>query len=112
MKFAKDEQRYLHAKIFLFKSEKGVFCLTGSCNATRPALLESFPSGNIEVAVLRYESDPNYYDYILSNPNLSIEGISFSDVLPSHYEDTRNYESTSLLLTQAYIESNQLRISL
>lgn len=64
-----DEDRYVHGKVFLIQTEDAMYCLAGSPNASRAAMLcdvnsdESY--ANIEVAVLRRVTDTNHYDYLL-----------------------------------------------
>ena len=73
-------------------------------------MLESYPFGNVEAGVLRYEHDTDYYDYILNNPTLSLADIPFSEILPAKYETSLNIPEPSLILTEAYIEEDNLHL--
>ncbi len=48
-----DDQRYLHAKIYLFETNELAYALTGSANCTRAAWLSASDGGNVEVMLLR-----------------------------------------------------------
>ena len=73
-------------------------------------MLESYPFGNVEAGVLRYEHDTDYYDYILNNPTLSLADIPFSEILPAKSETSLNIPEPSLILTEAYIEEDNLHL--
>lgn len=51
------EDRYTHAKVYLFETNRETFLATGSANCTSSALLNSSESGNFEIMLLNsYES--------------------------------------------------------
>jgi hypothetical protein len=52
LRFA-DEERYSHAKAYVFETPAASYVLTGSPNCTRSAWLSSAADGNLEVALLR-----------------------------------------------------------
>ena len=56
------EGRLLHAKALLLRTGRGTWLVTGSANFSRPAWLHPAAIGNTEIVVLRFESDPTYYD--------------------------------------------------
>jgi HKD family nuclease len=58
------EERYLHAKIYLFETGNDSYLVTGSANCTRAAWLENTESGNLEVMLLR-KGDRSDFDYLL-----------------------------------------------
>jgi len=70
-----DADRYLHAKLLILKGSAGVWAFYGSPNFTTPALLKTRADGNIELGVLRYEADPNYFDYLLDPDAVSRDSI-------------------------------------
>ncbi len=57
-----EQERWLHAKAILLRTESGVWLMTGSANATAPALLQSAHRGNTEIVALRFQRDPGYFD--------------------------------------------------
>ncbi len=57
-----ENNRRLHAKTIALRTGQGVCLMTGSANATAPALLLPAHRGNTELISLRYEPDPHYFD--------------------------------------------------
>lgn len=58
--------RYVHGKVICIRTNDTAYCLSGSPNASRAALLSSATNsnGNIEAALLRKMSDSNYFAYL------------------------------------------------
>ena len=70
-----DADRYVHAKVLLFKTENGCYCFSGSANSSYSALLQQAGStdqgaGNHEVGVLRYVDNASHFEYLLSRKNI------------------------------------------
>jgi len=63
-----ESSRFIHGKLLLIKTKTNSYCLTGSPNLTFSAMLRSVnDGGNIEVAVLRIEDNPDYFDYLIQD---------------------------------------------
>jgi hypothetical protein len=82
-RFTNDE-RYLHAKIYIFDAQKASYALTGSANCTRSAWLANASSGNIEITLLRRAPARHFAplidDYVSSN---AIETLDEIGIRPS-----------------------------
>lgn len=102
----KDKERYVHAKIFIFKTRKGSYCLTGSANATIAGLLSNPLSGNLETCILRYETRPDYFGYLLKNNDLTIKKVKLSQIKAQHPEP-RPLPPRDLTLTEARIDKTE-----
>lgn len=67
-----DQDRYVHGKLVVLQSDAATYCLAGSANASRSALLESANAGtdghgNVEVAVLRRTPKQGHYEYLFDS---------------------------------------------
>lgn len=71
-----DVDRYLHAKLLLLTGPDGAWAFYGSPNFTKPALLQTADVGNVELGVLRYEPDPEYFGYLFDDEIITRESIS------------------------------------
>lgn len=102
-----DEDRYLHAKLLIFKEPDGVWAFFGSANFTIPAMLQNGSAGNVEVGVFRYEDNRDYFSYLLNSEAVSITSITPESVThrPPTTSDTSTAQS-DFYLTDAYIETN------
>ncbi len=74
--------RYVHAKIYLFETSASAYLLTGSPNLTRAAWLANSENGNVETALLRRNSNCNHYDNFIWEtipvlPQQSLATITF-----------------------------------
>lgn len=108
LSFNDDVNRYLHAKILIFKTKYGSYCLTGSANATVAGLLSNSATGNIELSLLRYENKKSYFDYLIKNNSLSSKKIKISS-LKSNPSKPITFESkTDFYITEARLESDNL----
>jgi hypothetical protein len=61
-----DSNAYVHAKMYLLKTQKHAVCLQGSPNLSQVAMLLTPPSGNIELANLS-KGNKNDFDHLLEN---------------------------------------------
>lgn len=61
-----ENSRRLHAKTIALRTGQGVWLMTGSANATAPALFLAAHRGNTELVSLRYEADPHYFNHWLN----------------------------------------------
>jgi len=65
------QKRPLHAKAIVGIEKDSSWCITGSANITRPALLESWnSSGNLEMVTFRWSNDKDAFDYLLTDPSI------------------------------------------
>jgi len=103
-----DVDRYLHAKLLLFTGPAGSWAFYGSPNFTKSALLQTGDVGNIELGVLRYEPDPEYFAYLLDDETVTREPIS-PDSVDYHppTSDGPDKEAPDFQLTDAYIEADE-----
>lgn len=63
---APDAGTFLHAKFLIARLHDSAICLQGSPNLSAPALLRTFPDGNIELASLT-EDGPRTFDHIVDS---------------------------------------------
>ena len=56
-----DDERYLHAKIYIFETTERAYVFTGSANCTRSGLLSSSSEGNLEVMLLHRAASRQHY---------------------------------------------------
>lgn len=95
-----DEDRYVHGKVLLIQTEDATYCLAGSPNASRAAMLEEVNSdgsyANIEVAVLRRVTDIAYYDYLLDElATNELEDVGLERFIPQTVSDYQPSEQPS-----------------
>jgi len=102
-----DSDRYLHAKLLLFKSSSDVWAFFGSPNFTTPALLEDGDTGNIEMGILRHEQDPEYFSYLLDDTAIESESVTPDSVTfrPPGGSETSTVSGDFSLL-DAYLEDD------
>jgi len=84
-----DSKRYVHGKVLRVKTDSADYCLSGSPNASRSALLAAAEDGgNVEAAVLRRANEPGYFDYLFgsepftNSEPLDIESFDADETLP------------------------------
>jgi HKD family nuclease len=106
--FKGEENRFLHAKIFLIQTTEGSYCLTGSPNVTPAALLSKAPEGNVELCLLRYEKDKNHFEYLFNNDVLSTEKIDLSKIRLNPLQILISKKMYDFDLTEAKIEGDFL----
>jgi hypothetical protein len=92
--------RNLHAKLVIWKTQSGAYCLSGSANFTQAAMESvALPQqkaedgdrkvrpGNVEVALLRFDSRRDAFDYLLRPPMVRVEQIGWSEFRPGEGRD-------------------------
>ena len=107
--FKDDINRFIHAKIILFETDKGSYCLTGSSNATAAGLLSSSRRGNIELCLLRYKKKRKGFDYLLMNNELSTRKVRLSSLRSNRHSPTFP-PSPDIYIEEARLDSNDLII--
>ncbi len=88
--YAYESTRYVHGKVILLQSDSATYCLSGSPNGSIAALLSTATSteGNVEVASLRREPIPEYFDHMLdSSPFTEAEQIEAGAFAPGSISD-------------------------
>jgi hypothetical protein len=102
-----DENRYLHAKSLLLRGTEEVWALYGSANLTTSALALPATAGNIELGVLRHESQADYFGYLFDD---SVVDQSVIDPTSVSYEpyDTEDDEPSeeTIHLSAAHLETD------
>lgn len=106
--FKGSSNRYIHAKVILFETKNGVYCLTGSANCTNDALLLNSNEGNIELSLLRYEKDKEAFQYLLNNKELVLDEIGSSELSPNIGGSSSNGTVSDFFLEDARLEGNRL----
>jgi hypothetical protein len=107
--FKENEGRYNHAKIILIKTRGKSFCLFGSPNLTKAALMENATNGNLELAIFRKENDPSYFDYIASSSTFNTKVVDVSKI-PLNQITYGDKSKKSLTLNEARLEGKKLTI--
>lgn len=62
-----ENQRYLHAKIYIFETDNVTYAVTGSANCSQVALLSSSTQGNIEIVLLRKANNHEHFADLLKH---------------------------------------------
>ncbi len=98
--------RYLHAKFFVFHTKKGDWTLYGSPNFTDAALWKNAESGgNIEAAILLPPSDKWNWKSLFKH-TVKMSPIQWSELLSVDSENQENKEETNLIEGWGFITSN------
>jgi len=108
--FSNDINRFIHAKIILFETDKGSYCLTGSANATKAGLLSNCRTGNVELCLLRYEKRRKSFNYLLMNNELESRKINLSSLKSNPLSHPAEAPSPDIYLEEAKLRSNNLII--
>lgn len=108
--FRNDINRFIHAKIAVFETEKGSYCLTGSANATSAGLLSTSRTGNVELCLLRYEKKRKSFDYVLMNNELESKQVNLSLLKSNPLSPPITAPSPDIYIEEAKLESNKLII--
>ena len=104
--------RRLHAKTLLIKTKQGVWLSSGSANFSAPALLHPARQGNTEMVVLRYETDPTYYDEWMAELTQTAIPLPLNS-LPSEVQDYSFPSLSNVLnLHAAQLRNKQLELHL
>jgi hypothetical protein len=104
-----EKGRRLHAKTLLLRTRQGAWLMTGSANATAPALLTPAHRGNTELVVVRYEPSPSYFDDWLQDLTQQAHPVSLADLLPPEIqEDEPAPSSPPTISIRASLEKDSL----
>ena len=102
-----DADRYIHAKLLVFTGPDGSWAFYGSPNFTKSALLQTGDTGNVELGVLRFAPDTEYFTYLLDDDTVTREAITPESI--EYHPPTTHGSSASeedFELTDAYLESD------
>jgi hypothetical protein len=107
------EGRLLHAKTLLLRTGRGVWLATGSANFSRPAWLHPAATGNTEMVVLRFETDPAYFDAWLDELVAHASPLELDwGAEPPETGPTQPTAETQLALLSAILEGRRLVLDL
>lgn len=110
IRFRNDVNRFIHAKIMLFETDRGSYCLSGSANATGAGLLSNSKTGNVELCLLRYEKRKKRFNYLLMNNELECKKISVAS-LRTNPSPLTIAPSTDIYIEEARLESDNLTVT-
>jgi hypothetical protein len=96
----KGRSRDLHAKLIIWKTAEGAYCLSGSPNFTHAALNRAAlpysgdpkgssgkaASGNVEVGLFQFSTYTDAFDYLLNAPLVQVEAVSWDSFKPGSSE--------------------------
>ena len=95
------QNRHVHAKAIIGQESDGAWCITGSANLTRPALLKTWlDGGNLELVTFQWRNDPAAFDYLLSDPSIRLWPLSLDQVHvtePEPSERTTRFDASITL---------------
>ncbi|MCW3999510.1 MAG: hypothetical protein NWE93_04670 [Candidatus Bathyarchaeota archaeon] len=106
--FKGSPNRFIHAKVIIFETDRGTYCLTGSANSTSDALMLNSNSGNIELSLLQYNVDKTAFQYLLNNNELILEQIFPNELTPNIGGMSSNGETSDFYLDDARLEGSKL----
>jgi len=106
--FRNDVNRYMHAKIIQFETNKGSYCLTGSANATSAGLLSNSRTGNVELCLLRFEEKKGSFDNLLFNRDMAIEQIDPLSLKANPLDFPSEGPGSDIHIEEAKLESGKL----
>lgn len=73
--------RHVHAKAIVCMEQDGAWCLIGSANLSRPALLQSWhDNGNLELVTFHWSQNPDGFDYLFNDPSVKVWPINLADI--------------------------------
>ena len=79
--------RHVHAKAIIGRDVEGAWCIAGSANLTRPALLHSWMAGgNLELVTFRWSPDPKTFEPIFHDPTVKVWPLNLADVITTESE--------------------------
>jgi HKD family nuclease len=117
-----DESRYLHAKIYLFKTNRCSYIFTGSANCTSAALLHRMGQGNFETMLLTKADANDHFDKLLmgrigEEPVSSIDQIKLGEQKPlsfrkEHAIELYNASLSANILTISFSQVEEIKLPL
>ncbi len=107
----KQGKRQLHAKAMIGVESEGVWCISGSANLTRPALLKTWAhGGNLELVTFQWSTNKQAFDYLLKEPGLQIFPVEASEITITDQEPSERKAKiqSNFLLTEAIVRETKL----
>jgi HKD family nuclease len=111
IKFKDNENRFIHAKILIIKTDSASYCLYGSSNPTFSGMLATPQRGNLELCVLIKNSDPTHYDKIVENDSITIEKIDYEAIPENKSEKLTSNQEIHETLVDSYLDRKSLIIA-
>lgn len=108
IKFKENENRFIHAKILIIKTDSGSYCLFGSANPTYSGMLTTPEKGNLELCVLSKNSDQNYYAKLIENDSMTVEPIKIDDIVETTHDNKKSEKIIQDNLLDSYLEGKSL----
>jgi hypothetical protein len=107
-----DDNRYLHAKIYIFDAADASYVLTGSANCTRAAWLTTCADGNFEIALLRRADSQQYFDPLLEARVAPHAIVSFDEIsVKQEHLPPPDGEEVSVRLLDVSVRHDMLSVS-
>jgi hypothetical protein len=79
--------RHVHAKAIIGHEADGAWCIAGSANLTRLALLRSWQTGgNLELVTFRWSRAPDAFDHLFHDPTVKVWPLDLADVTVTEAE--------------------------
>ncbi len=108
IKFKENDNRFIHAKILIIKTNSASYCIYGSSNPTFSGMLSTPNRGNMELCVICKSSDENHYDQLIQNDSIQIDKININDVSETKNEKIESEKIVQDNLTDSYFDGNSL----
>jgi len=105
-----DDERYLHAKIYIFATQNTEYALIGSGNCTGAAWLNDIETGNFETMLLKKGSEPDYFHSLLDGRVESQPISSLEEIELEKYPPTTKTQRSGVRLLDASIKSVELTL--
>lgn len=103
-----NEDRYVHAKAYVFETTAGSTAITGSPNCSVAALGRTATDGNIEAAILTQHPEPKHFEHLYAN---GVEPVEANDVAALPLDDRQpavRDQRRQVVLLDATENANQI----
>jgi hypothetical protein len=95
-------RRHVHAKAIIGQESNGSWCISGSANLSRPALLSSWSSGgNLELVTLFWSDDKNKFNYLFDDDMVQYWPVDLSSITVTETEPSEReavYDGSVILV--------------
>ena len=103
-------KRGLHAKAIIGIHQHGSWCLAGSANITRPALLDSWRGhGNMETVVFRTAADPKAFEVLWQDELITFQSLSILDAVINEEEPKEQSAIQVIRLVDLVARDNEIQ---
>ncbi|MBS1263834.1 MAG: hypothetical protein MAG715_01026 [Methanonatronarchaeales archaeon] len=110
--FSEEPTRFIHGKALILKGHQHSYCLYGSPNLTRAALLTAGGEGNIETAILRKALGRDGFDHLISSDSFTIEKIDLKSIAYSYPKFPDAEIRGEINIQEALLKEKQIRVKL